>query len=236
LELKQITQRYDGRRVVYAIQGVSLRIETGEMVGIMGPSGCGKSTLLNIIGGLMSPTHGSVLIEGVDITSLDDDGRTRMRREKIGFIFQFFNLLPTLTAAENVALPLHLLGIPAREVRERVAGMLGLVGLAQREAHLPDELSGGEQQRVAIARALATRPSVILADEPTGNLDSANGVEVLALLKNLSRHFDNTVILVTHDPRAAGMCDRIVEMRDGRLGSRQEETRDAPAVPAYQHS
>jgi putative ABC transport system ATP-binding protein len=187
------------------------------MVAAMGPSGCGKSTLLNIIGGLDRPSEGSVLIDGVDLSGLDDNALTRIRREKIGFIFQFFNLLSTLTALENVALPLHLAGIGRNDSAARASELLEIVGLLDRQDHLPDELSGGEQQRVALARALALRPPLILADEPTGNLDSENGREVLHLFKKLQGQFETTVLMVTHDPTAAGFCSRILRMQDGAL-------------------
>ena len=217
IEVKNVTKRYEGKRTVHALRDVSLRIEKGEMVATMGPSGSGKSTLLNIIGGLDRPSDGSIFIDGVEIERLDDDSLTRLRREKIGFVFQFFNLLPTLNAQENVALPLHLARVSRREATARSVAMLELVGLADRQEHLPDELSGGEQQRVAMARALVLRPPLILADEPTGNLDSTNGEEVLSLFKRLQSQFNTTVMMVTHDSRAATFCDRILQMQDGRM-------------------
>jgi putative ABC transport system ATP-binding protein len=215
--VKNVTKRYEGKRTVHALRGVSLRIEKGEMVATMGPSGSGKSTLLNIIGCLDRPSDGSVFIDGIEIERLDDDALTYLRREKIGFVFQFFNLLPTLNARENVALPLHLARISRREAHARSVAMLELVGLTDRQEHLPDELSGGEQQRVAMARALVLRPPLILADEPTGNLDSRNGEEVLSLFKRLQSQFHTTVMMVTHDSRAATFCDRILQMQDGRM-------------------
>jgi putative ABC transport system ATP-binding protein len=217
IEVKNVTKRYEGKRTVHALRGVSLRIEKGEMVATMGPSGSGKSTLLNIIGCLDRPSDGSVFIDGIEIERLDDDALTYLRREKIGFVFQFFNLLPTLNARENVALPLHLARISRREAHARSVAMLELVGLTDRQEHLPDELSGGEQQRVAMARALVLRPPLILADEPTGNLDSRNGEEVLSLFKRLQSQFHTTVMMVTHDSRAATFCDRILQMQDGRM-------------------
>ena len=217
IEVKNVTKRYEGKRTVHALRDVSLRIEKGKMVATMGPSGSGKSTLLNIIGGLDRPSDGSIFIDGVEIERLDDDSLTRLRREKIGFVFQFFNLLPTLNAQENVALPLHLARVSRREATARSVAMLELVGLADRQEHLPDELSGGEQQRVAMARALVLRPPLILADEPTGNLDSRNGEEVLSLFKRLQSQFNTTVMMVTHDSRAATFCDRILQMQDGRM-------------------
>ena len=236
VELKHVTKRYEGKRVIFAVQNVSLRVDKGELVAVMGPSGSGKSTLLNIIGGLDSPTDGTVIIDGVDTSSLDDDGLTRLRREKIGFVFQFFNLLPTLTAWENVAFALHLAGVPRRAARARAAEGLDLVGLKERQDHLPDELSGGEQQRVAMARALVGNPSLILADEPTGNLDSRTGQEVLALLKKLSSQFGSTVILVTHDSKAASVCGRIVNMRDGQIVHPGPDTDYVSPYSADQHS
>lgn len=217
IEVTNIVKRYEGKRIVQALRGVSFRIERGEMVATMGPSGCGKSTLLNIIGGLDRPSEGSVTIDGVDLSGLGDDALTRIRREKIGFIFQFFNLLPTLTALENVALPLHLSGAGRRKAVARAEELLGIVGLQDRQDHLPDELSGGEQQRVAMARALALKPPLILADEPTGNLDSESGRDVLSLFKKLQIQFKTTVLMVTHDSTAAGFCDRIIRMKDGCL-------------------
>jgi len=217
VEVRNVTKRYEGKRTVHALRGVSFRVEKGEMVATMGPSGSGKSTLLNIIGGLDRPSEGTVVIDGTELAALGDDALTRLRREKIGFVFQFFNLLPTLTARENVALPLHLAGRRRRDAALRASKMLELVGLREREEHLPDELSGGEQQRVALARALVLEPPLVLADEPTGNLDSTSGAEVLALLQQLQQQFDTTVLMVTHDAKAAAVCHRVLNMQDGQL-------------------
>jgi putative ABC transport system ATP-binding protein len=217
IDARNVSKRFDGKRTVHALRNVSFSIARGEMVAAMGPSGCGKSTLLNIIGGLDRPSEGSVLIDGIKLSSLDDNGLTRIRREKIGFIFQFFNLLPTLTAMENIALPIHLAGFGRMHAAQRAGELLKLIGLLDRHDHLPDELSGGEQQRVAMARALALEPPLILADEPTGNLDSKNGNEILELFKKLQARFKTTVLMVTHDASAAGFCDRIIRMRDGAL-------------------
>jgi putative ABC transport system ATP-binding protein len=217
IEARNLSKRYEGKRTVSAIRNVSFKINKGEMVAVMGPSGCGKSTLLNIVGGLDRPSEGSVLVDGLDIGTLDDDALTRVRRQKIGFIFQFFNLLPTLTAIENIALPLHLAGMAKKETGVRAGELLNIVGLQDRHDHLPDELSGGEQQRIAMARALALRPPLILADEPTGNLDSKNGQEVLSLFKQLQSQFETTVLMVTHDSTAAGFCSRVIRMQDGIL-------------------
>ncbi|MGH9803108.1 MAG: ABC transporter ATP-binding protein, partial [Blastocatellia bacterium] len=189
----------------------------GERVAVMGPSGSGKSTLLNLICGLDEPTSGEVRIDGVNIASLDDDRRTRLRREKIGMVFQTFNLLPTLTAQENVALPLRLSGAAKKEADSRAAAMLDKVGLGERTTHRPDQVSGGERQRIAIARALIFQPPVLLADEPTGNLDSKTGEEILALMDDLHREFNTTILMVTHNEEAAGHCDRVIRLRDGKV-------------------
>lgn len=217
IELQGVSRSYSGARPVQALGEVTLRIEQGERVGVMGPSGSGKSTLLNLICGLDQPTTGSILIETVDIAVLDDDARTRLRREKIGMIFQTFNLLPTLTALENVALPLRLQGIVRREAERRAALMLERVGLGGRLTHRPDQLSGGERQRMAIARALIFEPPLLLADEPTGNLDSQTGDEILRLLDHLHAEFNMTILLVTHNEEAARFCDRIIRIRDGQI-------------------
>lgn len=202
---------------VKAVAGVSLSIKAGEMVAIVGPSGSGKSSLLNLLGALDRPDAGEVLIDGTKLSGLDDAARTRMRRNKVGLIFQFFNLLPLLTARENVTLPLLLGGVSRSEADKRADELLAGVGLSSRADHTPEEMSGGEMQRVAIARALAPRPAVLLCDEPTGNLDSQVGVAVLALLRSAARDNGCAVIMVTHDPRAANTTDRVLEFRDGRL-------------------
>jgi putative ABC transport system ATP-binding protein len=217
IELENVTKRYDGKRQVTALKDVSLQIGRGETVSIIGPSGSGKSTLLNLIGGLDRPTFGTLRIDGEDIAAMSDDQRTRVRRDKIGFVFQFFNLLPTLSCLENVALPLHLRGWPRPKVRERVTELLSLVGLSERQEHLPEELSGGERQRVAIARALAVYPPILLADEPTGNLDSQTGAEILKLIQELHQRLEVTVLIVTHDAGVAASCQRTVALRDGRV-------------------
>jgi putative ABC transport system ATP-binding protein len=213
----RLVKIYDGKREVRALDGICFTVHKGEMVAVMGQSGSGKSTLLNLIGGLDQPTTGSVRVDGVELASLRDDDLTRIRREKIGFIFQFFNLLPTLSAFDNVALPMRLRRRPTEEVQERTRRFLDLVGLADRAEHLPDELSGGECQRVAIARALVMNPVVLLADEPTGNLDSKTGSEILALLRRINREMSSTVVMVTHDRDAAASCGRILRLKDGRL-------------------
>jgi putative ABC transport system ATP-binding protein len=210
---------YEGKRQVRALDGVSLRVAAGEMVAVMGPSGSGKSTLLHLLGGLDQATSGSVRVDGVELTGLADDALTRVRRDKIGFIFQFFNLLPTLSAFDNVALPMRLQHRPAAETRPAADKFLQLVGLSQRGDHLPDELSGGECQRVAIARALVMAPRVLLADEPTGNLDTKTGGEILELLRRINREIGSTLVMVTHDHGAAAACDRVLRLQDGRLAA-----------------
>jgi putative ABC transport system ATP-binding protein len=216
IALRDVRKVYrQGVTDVAALVGVSLDVADGEFVSIMGPSGSGKSTLLHLMGGLDQPTGGDVLIGGTSIARMTDDEVTIFRRRKIGFVFQFFNLLPTLSAEENVALPLALDRRPAREIRPRVAAALEQVGLAARRRHRPDELSGGEMQRVAIARALVIDPILILADEPTGNLDTRTGEQILALIRDANRARGATIVLVTHDARAAAYGSRVVTLKDG---------------------
>ncbi len=217
IELENVSRDFGDGKVVHALNHVSLKIARGERVAVMGPSGSGKSTLLNLICGLDEPTSGGIKIDGVNIASLDDDARTRLRREKIGMVFQTFNLLSTLTAIENVSLPLRLQGLSRREADQRAGAMLERVGLGGRVTHRPDELSGGERQRTAIARALIFQPPILLADEPTGNLDSKTGEEILGLLDDLHREFNTTILMVTHNEAAAAHCDRILRLRDGSL-------------------
>ncbi|MEJ5366692.1 MAG: ABC transporter ATP-binding protein [Bryobacteraceae bacterium] len=217
IQLVDVVKEFDGKRKVRALDGVSLSIEKGEMVALVGPSGSGKSTLLNLIGTLDRPTSGEILLDGVRLSELSDDELTLVRRDKIGFIFQFFNLLPSLTCLENVALPLHLRGWKRTKARERAAELIELVGLRHRMDHLPDELSGGERQRVAIARALSVYPPILLADEPTGNLDSHTGAEILDLIRDLHSRLGATVLMVTHDAGVAASCERTITLRDGRL-------------------
>ena len=217
IQLEGVTRRFEGRAGVTALDDTSLTIARGQMVSIVGPSGSGKSTLLNLIGALDRPTSGHVRIDGESLAQLSDDGRTKVRRDKIGFIFQFFNLLPTLTALENVGLPLHLRGWPRKQVAARARELLDLVQLSDRLDHLPDQLSGGQRQRVAIARALSIYPPILLADEPTGNLDTRTGDEILTLIRDLHSRFGATVVIVTHDPAVAASCGRTVTLRDGRI-------------------
>jgi len=217
IQLTNVTKSYGAGSSVLALNNVTLRIGRAERVAVMGPSGSGKSTLLNLVCGLDEPTSGSVKVDGVELSGLTDDARTRLRREKIGMIFQTFNLLPTLSALENVALPLRLQGLAKKEAESRATEMLGRVGLKKRMIHRPDELSGGERQRVAIARALIFRPPLLLGDEPTGNLDSTTGQEILSLLDELQQEYQSTLLMVTHNAEAAGYCHRIVTLHDGHI-------------------
>ncbi len=208
-----------GATTVDALIGVDLAVEPGEFVAVMGPSGSGKSTLLHLMGGLDQPTSGDVILDGQRLSAMSDKQVTMTRRRRVGFVFQFFNLLPTLSAEENVALPLLIDGQSARAYQARIDELLALVGLDDRRGHKPDQLSGGQQQRVAIARALVTQPAIVLADEPTGNLDSRAGEEVLRLLRRTCDEHRQTIVMVTHDPRAASYADRIVFLKDGRVAS-----------------
>ena len=217
IELKEVVKQFEGKRQVTALNRVSLKIAKGEMVSIVGPSGSGKSTLLNLIGCLDRPTSGGLAIDGQPLADLGDQALTHVRRDKIGFVFQFFNLLATLTATENVSLPLHLRSWPRKKARDRALELLDLVGLGKRVEHLPEELSGGERQRVAIARALSIYPPILLGDEPTGNLDSRTSGEILVLLKDLHDRLGSTVVIVTHDPHVAASCPRTITMRDGEI-------------------
>jgi putative ABC transport system ATP-binding protein len=205
-----------GVREVHALRDFSLRIKEGEFVSIMGPSGSGKSTLLNLIGGLDQPTTGKIFIDGRPLHGISDDELTLLRRRRVGFIFQFFNLLPVLTAVENVTLPLLLEGLPLSEIRPRAILLLEQMGLGERTEHRPEQLSGGEMQRVAIARALITEPAVLLADEPTGNLDSHTSEEIFMLLRSLNEK-GQTIVMVTHDAKAAAYGTRIITLKDGAL-------------------
>lgn len=206
-----------GKVVVHALRGVDLEVFPGEMVGIVGPSGSGKSTLLGLIGGLDKPTLGSVEIDGVDVSRMNEDQLTEIRNEKIGFIFQFFNLIPTLTAVENVALPIQFARKAKFPPEKRAKELLAMLGLSDRLHHRPSELSGGQQQRVAIARALANNPPLLLADEPTGNLDSESGEIVLKALEQVRHDTGTTVVIVTHDPDLARRTDRVLTLIDGRM-------------------
>jgi putative ABC transport system ATP-binding protein len=208
---------HSGDAPVHALRGVDLSLAPGEFVALMGPSGCGKSTLLHLCGAMDRPTRGAVAFEGRDLAALDDDRLTRVRRERIGFVFQFFNLLPTLTVEENIALPLRLGGRGAGAAADRARAFAGRVGLSHRLGHYPQQLSGGEMQRTAIARAVAHGPALLVADEPTGNLDSANGARVMELLAALHAETGVAILLATHDADVARAADRTLHMRDGRL-------------------
>jgi putative ABC transport system ATP-binding protein len=213
---RDVTRRYgEGDAIVDALGGVSAEFPRGQFAAIMGPSGSGKSTFMHILAGLDPPTAGSVRIDGTEIVGLDDKDLTQLRRDKVGFIFQFFNLLPMLTAQENIELPLSIAGRKADTEWER--SLLDAVGLANRATHRPSELSGGQQQRVAIARALLSRPAVVFADEPTGNLDSKTSADILALLRHAADEFGQTIVMVTHDPRAAAVADRVLFLTDGLI-------------------
>ena len=231
IQLDRATKRFEGKRSVTALDEVTLTIPRGEMVSIIGQSGSGKSTLLNLVGGLDRATTGDVLIDGESLAGLHDDKLTQVRRDKIGFIFQFFNLLPTLTCLENVGLPLHLRGWPRRKVDERARELLSLVQLGDRLTHLPEELSGGQRQRVAIARALSVYPPILLADEPTGNLDSRTSEEILNLFEDLYRK-GQTIVMVTHEPDVARHAKRIVRMKDGKVLSDLPTDQDATSAGA----
>jgi putative ABC transport system ATP-binding protein len=214
VEATRLVRRYgDGDTAVEALRGVTLDIERGRLTAVAGPSGSGKSTLMHLLAGLDKPTEGSVAIDGVDLASLNDTQLTKLRRKHVGFVFQFFNLLPMLTAEENVLLPLSLAG--EKPNTEWIEQVLDRVGLADRRTHRPSELSGGQQQRVAVARALISRPTVLFADEPTGNLDSATGNEILTLVRESVDVYGQTTVMVTHDPRAAEIADRVVHIADG---------------------
>jgi putative ABC transport system ATP-binding protein len=218
IQLEDVTKTYTvGEVTTTAINHVSLEIEAGEFTAIVGPSGSGKTTLLQLMGCLDQPDSGVIRINGRDVTHLDANGRADLRREQIGFIFQFFALIPVLSAYENVELPLLLAGVGARERHQRVRELLEAVGLADRAHHRPDQLSGGEQQRVAIARALARRPSLVLADEPTANLDTENGRQAMQIMQRLNEQTGTAFIFATHDPRVVAFARRVVTLRDGRV-------------------
>jgi putative ABC transport system ATP-binding protein len=218
IEVRSLTKVFgDGETRVEALRGFDLNVARGEFVAVMGPSGSGKSTLLHLIGGLDAPTSGSIRVGGEELSALSDDQLTLLRRRRIGFVFQAFNLLDVLTAEENAALPLVIDGLPETQAHHRAGAMLELAGLSARRKHFPGQLSGGEQQRLAIARALVTEPLILLADEPTGNLDSANAEHVMNLLRRLADDRGQTIFMVTHNPRHAALADRLLRLRDGRV-------------------
>ena len=222
ITLKNIKKIFKTDEVeTWALQNVSLEVKKGEFVAIMGPSGCGKSTLLNILGLLDTPTEGTYMLEGKDVSSMSEDDRTDLRKGRLGFVFQSFNLIDELNVTENVELPLLYMNCPKKERRERVAEVVERVAMTHRAQHFPSQLSGGQQQRVAIARAVISRPSIILADEPTGNLDSKHGKEVMELLKELHRE-GTTIIMVTHSQRDANYAERIINLFDGEIVSEVE--------------
>lgn len=206
-----------GTNAVGALRGVDLQIQRGEFVALMGPSGCGKTTLLNLIAAIDTPSRGSIRVDGIDLQQLTEDQLSDLRRDRVGVVFQFYNLIPTLTACENVEIPMQFKGLAAPPRRQRALELLERVGLRDRAGHKPSELSGGEQQRVSIARALANQPALILLDEPTGDLDSATGEEVIALLQDLNRREQVTLVIATHDPSIASHSSREVRLRDGRI-------------------
>ncbi len=223
IELNSLVKTYDtGEVQVQALRGVDLTVERGEMVAIMGPSGCGKTTLLNTASGLDDPTEGSITIEGTDLGSLDDNTKTSYRATRMGFIFQFYNLLPVLSAVENVELPLLVSGTPPAEARRLALAQLERVGLGEWTGHRPGQLSGGQRQRVTIARALVNNPTIVWADEPTGDLDSVTASQIMDLLTGLNQEQDQTFVIVTHGREIAGRCHRIVHMRDGLIESEEQ--------------
>ena len=222
----------EGQAEVRALDGVDVTFEKGRFTSIMGPSGSGKSTLMHILAGLDKPTSGTIEVDGTDITKLDDSELTQLRRDKLGFVFQFFNLLPMLSAEENITLPLAIAG--EKPDKAWLEELLSRVGLADRRKHRPSELSGGQQQRVAVARALVTRPTVVFADEPTGNLDSKTSIEILDLLREAVEDYDQTLVMVTHDVRAATIADRIVYLADGRIAKDAGRSSAAEIISAVE--
>jgi putative ABC transport system ATP-binding protein len=233
LETSHLTKQYQmGKVTVNALDSVDFVVEKGEFVAIMGPSGSGKSTLMYMLGGLDKPSDGEVTLAGKRLSVLSDHHTTIVRRRNVGFVFQFYNLLPTLTAEENIALPLLIDGKHPKEYRTKLDQLLELVGLTDRRRHKPDQLSGGQQQRVAIARALVTDPAIVLADEPTGNLDSKSGQEILKLLRRSCDQFQQTIVMVTHDAKAASFADRVVFLKDGKIVGemKMEKGRDGQEI------
>ena len=224
IRLTDVSKNYrKGREIVRVLNNISLSIDKGDFVGLMGPSGSGKTTLLNLLGGLDKPTKGQVEVDGETISKLSHGALTKWRSRNVGFIFQFYNLLPVLTAARNVALPLLLTSLSGAQRKKHVNTALHLVGLADRASHYPRELSGGQEQRVAIARAIVSDPPILLCDEPTGDLDRATADEIMGLLQRLNRDYGKTVVIVTHDPRAASFAHRVLHLDKGELGSAPEE-------------
>jgi putative ABC transport system ATP-binding protein len=231
ISLLNLTRYYEaGERSVHALDGVSLAIAPNEFVAVVGPSGCGKSTLMHLIAGLDRPTSGEISVDGLRLTTASDADLTNFRRRQLGLVFQFFNLLPTMNVRENVSLPLLLQGVPLAECDARAEELLGLVGLTERAGHFVHQLSGGEQQRTAIARALVHKPSLLIADEPTGNLDTASADRILELLRQIAREQLATLILVTHSPEVAAAASRLIEMRDGKIVRDQVRRKDGRGI------
>lgn len=231
LNAVKLSKIYDGgKHPVHALVEVDLTVEEGEFVAVMGPSGSGKSTLLHLLGGLDSPTSGAILLDGKVVSSLSDKEATLLRRRNIGFVFQFYNLLPTLSAEENILLPLLIDGKKPKGHEKEMEALMEKVGILERRSHRPSELSGGEQQRVSLARALITKPKILLADEPTGNLDSRTGSQVMELLALLSEEMKQTIIMVTHDPKAASYADRLVYLVDGKIRTELHFEKDLPVL------
>lgn len=232
IELKNVSKSYEmGGQEVLALQNISLEIEQGELTCVVGPSGAGKSTLLHLIGCLDTPTSGEIFLDGKPVNSLSDDELSMMRRDRIGFVFQFFNLLPTLTAEENIALPQLIAGRSLEDVRDKVASLLEIIGLTSRRHHKPEQLSGGELQRIAIARAIINDPLVVLADEPTGNLDTASGEIVISLLKEISERGTSSVVVATHNVELTKLGDCTIALRDGKLESWARKNSKQVALP-----
>ena len=230
VQVENVWKVYDtGAVKVEALRGLNLTVKRGEMIAVMGPSGCGKTTLLNCVSGLDDLSKGRVLVEGQDLAKLSDDRKSEFRARRMGFIFQAYNLLPVLSAQENVELPLLLAGVPEREARVQAVEALKMVGLEEWKNHKPSELSGGQEQRVTIARALVNKPAIVWADEPTGNLDSENSQEIIKLLRNLNKEYGLTLVLVSHDPSIAQQTDRIVHMRNGQI---EREAKPAQIAPS----
>jgi putative ABC transport system ATP-binding protein len=232
LETRQLRKQYRlGEHIVNALKGVDFAVQEGEFVAIMGPSGSGKSTLMHLLGGLDQATEGEVILAGQNFSELMDKQATLLRRHKVGFVFQFFNLIPTLNAEENVTLPLLIDGKNPRDHQDQIDHVFNLVGLQDRRSHKPDQLSGGEQQRISLARALVTQPAILLADEPTGNLDSKNGTTIMELLRKSCNDLGQTTVVVTHDAKASAYADRVIFLRDGNV---QKEIIFQPAEPLAQ--
>lgn len=231
----ELARRFQvGETTVEALRGINLQVTRGQFVALVGPSGSGKSTFLNLVGGLDRPTSGELWVNGEELSASKEKALTEHRRRRVGFVFQSFNLLPRMSALENVALPLMFVGASEQQRLDRARELLRQVGLTERQDHRPTQLSGGEQQRVAIARALVSRPAIILADEPTGNLDTTTGAEIMALLRTLNREQGVTLLLVTHDLDAASFADRVVHLRDGQIVDRPPPPPPVPATPAGQ--